>query len=91
MWLLPVTLVWCIIIYNLVASYEEGRLVEKYGDEYLEFKKKIPRYIPRNFSFKNLELVNKYFKETLLLELRAFLVLLPFVIKELLLYFVLPA
>jgi protein-S-isoprenylcysteine O-methyltransferase Ste14 len=41
--------VWCVIFifYNIIAAYEERLLVEKYGDEYREYRQKVPRWIPR--------------------------------------------
>ncbi|MDH4272328.1 MAG: isoprenylcysteine carboxylmethyltransferase family protein [Candidatus Aminicenantes bacterium] len=41
--------VWCVIFifYNIIAGYEERLLLEKYGDEYLEYQRKVPRWFPR--------------------------------------------
>ncbi|MFA3783669.1 isoprenylcysteine carboxylmethyltransferase family protein [Melioribacteraceae bacterium 4301-Me] len=37
----------CIIIYFYVGSiFEEKKLVEKFGDEYIEYQKRVPRIIP---------------------------------------------
>lgn len=40
-WLLSV------ILYYKMATYEEQKLEEKYGQEYLEYKKKVPKWISR--------------------------------------------
>jgi protein-S-isoprenylcysteine O-methyltransferase Ste14 len=37
----------CLPFYDLIASYEEGRLVLKYGDAYRDYERKVPRWIPR--------------------------------------------
>jgi methanethiol S-methyltransferase len=40
----------CIVIYFYVGSfYEEKKLVEKFGDEYLLYKKKVPGIFPFKF------------------------------------------
>jgi len=37
----------CIIVYFYVGSfYEERKLVDKFGDEYLLYQKKVPRIFP---------------------------------------------
>lgn len=37
----------CIVIYFYVGSiYEERKLVEKFGDEYMEYQKRVPRLFP---------------------------------------------
>lgn len=37
----------CIIIYFYIGSYfEEKRLVEKFGENYLKYKEKVPRFFP---------------------------------------------
>lgn len=42
--LIPVVII--IIVYNYLASYEEQKLEEKFGDEYREYKKKVRKWIP---------------------------------------------
>ena len=40
----------CIIIYFYIGSYyEEKRLVEKFGEKYLRYKKAVPRFFPLKF------------------------------------------
>ena len=36
-----------IIGYNYLASDEERILIEAFGDDYLEYKKRVPKWIPR--------------------------------------------
>ena len=36
-------------IYNKMVKYEENILEEIFGNEYLEYKKKVPKWIPRIF------------------------------------------
>lgn len=35
-----------IIAYNYLASKEEGFLIEKFGDQYLQYKNRVPKWIP---------------------------------------------
>ena len=37
------------IFYNHVATYEEKLLENKYGQEYLEYKKHVPKWLPKLF------------------------------------------
>jgi protein-S-isoprenylcysteine O-methyltransferase Ste14 len=41
--------VWCLmaVFYNVIAGYEERLLLENYGDEYLEYQQKVPKWVPR--------------------------------------------
>lgn len=36
-----------IIIYDKFAKYEEKKLIEKFGDEYLKYKKEVGRWFPK--------------------------------------------
>jgi protein-S-isoprenylcysteine O-methyltransferase Ste14 len=39
---------WAIaVFYNVIAAYEERLLLEKYGAEYREYQRKVPRWFPR--------------------------------------------
>ena len=45
------TLLFCLIVYFYVGSYyEEKKLVEKFGEEYLEYQFSVPRIIPFRIS-----------------------------------------
>ncbi len=35
------------ISYNFIASYEEKKLVDKFGNDYLEYKKNVPKWFPK--------------------------------------------
>jgi protein-S-isoprenylcysteine O-methyltransferase Ste14 len=38
----------CIFVfYNFIASYEERWLKQKFGQDYLDYTAKVPRWIPR--------------------------------------------
>ncbi len=39
-------------IYNIIVDFEENILEEKFGEEYGEYKKKVPKWLPHIPSFK---------------------------------------
>jgi protein-S-isoprenylcysteine O-methyltransferase Ste14 len=82
LWLIPVTLFWCIVTYSTVIRYEEARLLNKYGDAYRRYLLEVPRWFPKMARLKNLELINEHLYQAVLIELPCLLILLPFVIKE---------
>lgn len=46
-WFLPLAIVIFAIEYSLIVRYEEGVLESIFGDEYLAYKHRTPRWIPR--------------------------------------------
>jgi protein-S-isoprenylcysteine O-methyltransferase Ste14 len=46
-WFLPVAVLLFAVEYTLIVRYEEGVLESIFGDEYLEYKARTPRWIPR--------------------------------------------
>jgi len=46
-WFLPIVVVLFAIEYTLIVRYEEGVLESIFGDEYLDYKARTPRWIPR--------------------------------------------
>jgi protein-S-isoprenylcysteine O-methyltransferase Ste14 len=47
LWLIPLTLLWCALVYSLVVQFEEQHLAAKYGEEYLDYLRAAPRWWPR--------------------------------------------
>jgi protein-S-isoprenylcysteine O-methyltransferase Ste14 len=47
-WFLPIAVLIFAIEYSLIVSYEEGVLESIFGQEYLDYKKTTPRWIPRH-------------------------------------------
>jgi protein-S-isoprenylcysteine O-methyltransferase Ste14 len=47
LWFLPLAVVIFAIEYTLIVRYEEGVLESIFGDEYLAYKRRTPRWIPR--------------------------------------------
>lgn len=47
LWFLPIAILIFAIEYTLIVSYEEGVLESIFGQEYLDYKKTTPRWVPR--------------------------------------------
>jgi protein-S-isoprenylcysteine O-methyltransferase Ste14 len=47
LWFLPVALVLFAVEYALIVRYEEGVLESTFGAEYMEYKTRTPRWVPR--------------------------------------------
>jgi protein-S-isoprenylcysteine O-methyltransferase Ste14 len=47
LWFLPIALVLFAVEYSLIVRYEEGVLESIFGDEYLQYKRRTPRWFPR--------------------------------------------
>ena len=47
LWFIPVAIVLFAIEYTLIVRYEEGVLESIFGEEYLEYKSRTPRWLPR--------------------------------------------
>lgn len=46
-WFIPVAIVLFALEYTLIVRYEEGVLESIFGEEYLDYKRRTPRWIPR--------------------------------------------
>ncbi len=86
LWLIPVTIFWCLGSYSIVIRYEEEHLLKKYGDAYRRYLLEVPRWFPKISSVgnRNLGLVNQYLYRTILVELCSLFLLLPYIVKEIL-------
>jgi protein-S-isoprenylcysteine O-methyltransferase Ste14 len=47
LWLLPIAAVLFALEYSLIVRYEEGVLESIFGNEYVDYKRRTPRWIPR--------------------------------------------
>jgi protein-S-isoprenylcysteine O-methyltransferase Ste14 len=46
-WTIPLSLLWCLVLYSLVVRYEERVLTGKYGQTYLSYVGEVWRWRPR--------------------------------------------
>ena len=47
LWMVPVALLWCTMVYSFVVRYEERLLAARYGKAYLDYLTAVPRWLPR--------------------------------------------
>jgi protein-S-isoprenylcysteine O-methyltransferase Ste14 len=45
-WFAPVALGICFVFYSLIITYEEDLLTQRFGDDYLDYMARTPRWIP---------------------------------------------
>jgi len=81
LWMVPVTLLWCVLIFSIVVREEESRVVKVFGQPYADYLKDVPRWLPRGTQ-QPLGLVNEHLAQSIRAELYNLLYLLPFLIKE---------
>lgn len=85
LWFLPIMLAWCMAVYAFVVRYEEAHLTMKYGEPYRQFLRVTNRWIPK-IPLKTVRLresKSRFLKPSILAELHCFLLVLPFLVKEL--------
>jgi len=82
LWLAPIMLLYCFVIYSLVIRYEESHLLERYGESYLTYMSEVPRWFPQTIGLKNLGIKNEYFRAAIIAEVHCTLIILPFLVKE---------
>jgi len=46
-WFVPIVFIYLFILYHLVARYEEKKLSERWGNDYMEYMRVVPRWIPK--------------------------------------------
>jgi len=81
LWMVPITLLWCAVIFSIVVREEESRVVKVFGQPYSDYLKEVPRWLPRGAQLP-LGLVNEHLAHSIRAELYNLLYLLPFLIKE---------
>jgi protein-S-isoprenylcysteine O-methyltransferase Ste14 len=81
-WLVPITFIWCAMVYSMVVRYEEACLLKKYGQLYQTYVSEVPRWFPRNLRFRSLGLKNEFFYTSIFAEIHCIVFLLPFILKE---------
>jgi protein-S-isoprenylcysteine O-methyltransferase Ste14 len=82
LWFAPIALFYSFSLYSLVVHHEEEHLLRKYGEPYQTYMSEVPRWLPRTMTFRNVDLINKYFLASVGAEIHCLLALLPFILKE---------
>jgi len=82
LWLVPATVLWCVVLYSIVVRHEEERLLRRYGEPYRRYALEVPRWFPLSWHFRNMGLINEYFRASMVSEVYCLLWLLPYVFKE---------
>jgi len=82
LWMVPVTIAWCLIVYTIVIREEEERLLELYGKPYGDYLQETSRWIPRR-SEREAARASGFLFKSLLAEAHNLLLLIPFIIKKL--------
>jgi protein-S-isoprenylcysteine O-methyltransferase Ste14 len=47
LWMAPIAMLWCALLYTFVVRYEEASLLERYGADYAEYLERVPRWFPK--------------------------------------------
>lgn len=83
LWMAPIMLGWCVVLYSLVVRREEHHLLEKYGQPYRVFLESVPRWVPRYpRGDGDVGLVRRFLWASLLAEAHCLLLLVPLIGKE---------
>jgi protein-S-isoprenylcysteine O-methyltransferase Ste14 len=78
-WLIPLTAVWAFLVYEQVVRHEERRLARKYGGTWDDYRRSVPRWVPRLHLPPGAS--PRAFLRALLVQSRSLLLLLPFLAK----------
>ncbi|MCK9264085.1 MAG: isoprenylcysteine carboxylmethyltransferase family protein [Deltaproteobacteria bacterium] len=83
LWFIPAMILACAFTYHMTVLYEESHLKEKYGQGYVEFTRRVPRWLPRLRSLRRepSDSFQKYLYPSILAELHILLLLLPLFLK----------
>ncbi len=80
-WMIPITIIWCALVFSIVVREEESRIIKVFGQPYADYLKEVPRWFPR-MTRKPLGLVNEYLARSIRAEVYNLVYLVPFLIKE---------
>ncbi|MCA9254603.1 MAG: isoprenylcysteine carboxylmethyltransferase family protein, partial [Phycisphaerales bacterium] len=46
-WMAPVIVAWAFVVYSLAVRFEEMRLLKRFGEQYADYMRTTPRWLPR--------------------------------------------
>jgi len=84
LWVAPITLAICCLVYGTVVRYEEHCLIIKFSEPYVEYCRQVPRWFPRWNGLSKLRWSGHYLGASLLAEVYNLLFILPLVLKRIL-------
>ncbi|MHB1459434.1 MAG: methyltransferase family protein [Armatimonadota bacterium] len=84
LWLIPVELFVCFLVFPLVVAYEESILKPKFGDEYLQYLNTVPRWFPKLRPDVRPEINRDFLGVSIKVELYNFLLFIPMILKDML-------
>jgi protein-S-isoprenylcysteine O-methyltransferase Ste14 len=84
-WLVPLTMLWCMGVYTLVVRYEERLLQQKYGAAYCAYQAAVSRWLPCVTRGWAVGSRRAYLRQALRVEWHVVLLIVPVVLKEFLL------
>lgn len=82
LWLVPVILLWCGVVYARVVREEEAALLSRYGTRYADYHSQVPRWLPRARCLNRFEFTNATLWPAMVSEVHCLLIALPFLLKE---------
>ncbi|HOD72176.1 MAG TPA: isoprenylcysteine carboxylmethyltransferase family protein [Deltaproteobacteria bacterium] len=82
LWFVPIMLLACAFTYHMTVLYEEGHLTRKYGQGYVDFLNRVPRWLPRRSPVKTVPAARTgpYFWQSMAAELHILLLLIPLIL-----------
>jgi len=84
LWMLPITLLNCCLVFHFVVKHEEHNLLKKYGDQYAEYLQQVPRWLPQLSALSKINWSPAFLAPSIKAEAYNLLFLVPPLLKELL-------
>lgn len=78
--MLPILLCTCALSYSLAVRFEENCLSERYGESYLRYKEKTPRWFPRWAGWREFSVSREYLLPSIKTEMYNLLFPLPLIV-----------
>lgn len=81
LWVVPITILMCCLVFPLVVKFEEAQLTKKYGELYLDYQREVPRWIPKFSKMPKLQLTSQYLPASMWAEAHNLLFIIPLLVK----------
>ena len=85
LWMVPISAVWSVATYTLTIRWEEQHLAAQYGQPYLDYLKRVPRWVPQMASLKKPDFLNQDLGKAVMAEMHNWLIIVPFLLKQMVL------